>query len=263
VVTARFTAVYVLLVLTIGFHVEPPSVEYSHLRTDPVYPESVSRVLLVAEHTFVPPPTAPATVGGSTVIVDGVDLVEEQAPLWTSTRYCVVTARLTAVYVVVVMEIILKDAQLLVEYSHLTTEPVCPDKVSKVLLVPLHTLVLGVTAPPTVAGEIVTVAGVELAGAQTPLCTTARYRVVIERLIAVYVLTVLAIGFHVKPPSVEYSHLRIDPVYPESVSNVLLVPVHLCEFKGFTAPAIVAGSTVTAVGFDVAEHPFPSVTVTE
>ena len=72
-----------------------------------------------------------------------------------------------------------------VEDSHLTTLPVLEPNVSKVLLVPVQTVAPPVTEPPTVAGETVTVAEVELASAQLPLFTTPRYCVVTVKLLAV------------------------------------------------------------------------------
>ena len=72
-----------------------------------------------------------------------------------------------------------------VEDSHLTTPPVLEPKDSKVLLVPEQTVAPPVTEPPTVAGDTVTVADTELASAQLPLFTTARYCVVTVRSVAV------------------------------------------------------------------------------
>ena len=78
-------------------HVVPPSVERSHLMTDSVCPDSVSRVLLVPVQTVVPPVTAPGTVAGSTVTVAVDELVSGHTPLCTTALYCVVTVRLVAV----------------------------------------------------------------------------------------------------------------------------------------------------------------------
>ena len=61
----------------------------------------------------------------------------------------------------------------LTELCHFTTVPVCPDKVSNPLLLPVQIETPPVTFPATVAGSTVTVVGVELAVAQTPLWTTA------------------------------------------------------------------------------------------
>ncbi len=56
-----------------------------------------------------------------------------------------------------------------VEYSHLTTLPVWPDKVNVPLLVPEHIAVLVPTVPPTDTALMVSVAAAELADAHTPL----------------------------------------------------------------------------------------------
>ena len=67
----------------------------------------------------------------------------------------------------------------------------------------------------------------------------------------------LAISTGVTQLSVEYCHFKIDPVYPERVRRVLLVPVHT-EVEPAMEPPTEMGSTVTffTVGDD-AEHPFP------
>ncbi|MNL64733.1 hypothetical protein D3C87_1889790 [compost metagenome] len=64
-----------------------------------------------------------------------------------------------------------------VEDSHLTKLPVCPDKVNVPLLAPVQTAALVLTVPPTETGSMVIVAEAELASAQTPLLTTALYKV--------------------------------------------------------------------------------------
>ena len=76
-------------------------------------------------------------------------------------------------------------AQLFIEYCHLVMLPVYPDKVSKVLLIPEHTVAEPAIDPPTEAGATVMVASEELAGVQIPFVTTALYFVVITRFVAV------------------------------------------------------------------------------
>ena len=57
--------------------------ELCHLTTDPVWPESVKRPLVLPEQIFVPPVTVPPTEIGSTVTVVSVEFSAPQTPLWT------------------------------------------------------------------------------------------------------------------------------------------------------------------------------------
>ena len=66
------------------------------------------------------------------------------------------------------LEISVQVVPPLVEYCHLITVPVWPDKVSIVLFIPMHTIEPPATEPPTLAGITVTVADNELSGMQTP-----------------------------------------------------------------------------------------------
>ena len=75
--------------------------------------------------------------------------------------------------------------QLSVEYCHFTIAPVCPDKVSRVLLVPLQTAALPAIDPPTEATLTRIWASAELVEEQTPLVITALYFVELVRLVAV------------------------------------------------------------------------------
>ncbi|OPZ48349.1 MAG: hypothetical protein BWY95_00884 [Bacteroidetes bacterium ADurb.BinA104] len=70
-------------------HVVPPSVELSHLMTDPVCPDSVSRVLLVPVQTVVPPIMAPPTDVESIVTLTGSEEGSLQAApfILNCTRY--------------------------------------------------------------------------------------------------------------------------------------------------------------------------------
>ncbi len=65
------------------------------------------------------------------------------------------------------------------------TDPVYPDRVRRVLLVPVQTFVPPVTSPGTGAGSTVMVAADEKASGHTPLCTTALNWVVSVRSVAV------------------------------------------------------------------------------
>ena len=76
------------------------------------------------------------------------------------------------------LEIVLHVLPPSVELSHLITLPVCPLSVSVPLLEPEQTVALEETEPPTETGLTVIVAAEELADEQTPLCTTAMYKVV-------------------------------------------------------------------------------------
>jgi hypothetical protein len=212
VVAVRLVAVRVVVVLAMSTGVTQLLVEYCHLVIVPVYPDRVSVVLLVPEQTVVPPLTEPPTERGSTVIVASAEFVEEQTPLVTTARYFVVAVRFVAVSEVVVLATSFTVLQLSVDHCHFVTEPVCPERVRAVLLVPEQTVVLPATVPPTEAGSTVTVASVEFAEEQTPDVITARYFVVAVRSVAVRVAVVLATSFTVPQLFVEYCHFVIDPV---------------------------------------------------
>jgi hypothetical protein len=94
---------------------------------------------------------------------------------------------------------------------HFVTEPVCPDRVRVVLLVPEHTVVLPARVPPTERGLTVTVASAEVAEEQTPLVTTARYFVVAVKLVAVREVVTLAISFTVDQLSSDDCHFVTEP----------------------------------------------------
>ena len=55
------------------------------------------------------------------------------------------------------------------ELCHLTTDPVCPDKVSTSLAVPVQIVVPPATLPPTEVGSTVTTAEAEFTAGQLPL----------------------------------------------------------------------------------------------
>ena len=55
--------------------------ELCHLTTVPVFPDSVSRPLVLPEQMVVPPETVPPTEAGSTVTVAAAEFAGEQTPL--------------------------------------------------------------------------------------------------------------------------------------------------------------------------------------
>jgi len=65
------------------------------------------------------------------------------------------SSKIGAVSVVVLLTTSVEDTQLLVEYCHFTTIPVCPERVSTVLLVPEQTVVEPAIEPPTEMGSTV------------------------------------------------------------------------------------------------------------
>ena len=110
---------------------------------------------------------------GLTVTVVAPELAELQAPLVTTALNCVVWVNAPEVYVVPVCAISDHDVNGLIEYCHLVTVPVCPERVSKSLVLPEQMVVPPETEPPTLAGSTVTVVAAELAELQAPLVTTA------------------------------------------------------------------------------------------
>lgn len=139
-------------------------------------------------------------------------MAEVQEPLCTTARYRVVCVRFVYVCVVVVLLMVDQLAPLSVDDSQRTTLPVWPDKVIDPLLLPEQTPVLPLTVPPADAGVTVIVEAVELAGAQEPLCTCARYWVVWVTFVYVSKVVVLLIGVQLAPLSVEYSQRITVPV---------------------------------------------------
>lgn len=76
-----------------------------------------------------------------------------------------------SVFVVLVM--LVAVVKLSVDDSHRVTVPVMPLKVNMVEFVPVHTVVLPATDPPTEAGETEMVAVALLTSVQTPLLIMA------------------------------------------------------------------------------------------
>jgi hypothetical protein len=102
-------------------------------------------------------------------------------PLCTTALYKVVCVRFVYDWEVVVLVIVDHVVPPFTEDSHLTIFPVCPLNVSVPLLLPEHTVVVPLTAPPTETGFTVIVAELEVTILHTPLCTTALYKVVCVR----------------------------------------------------------------------------------
>jgi hypothetical protein len=94
---------------------------------------------------------------------------------------------------------------------HFCTDPVCPDKVRFAVFDPEQTVADDETLPPTVAGFTVTLAIDEMAELQTPLVTTALYKVVVERFVKVRDAVVFEMFVQEAPPFVDDSQRVIVP----------------------------------------------------
>src|SRR5262245_449071 len=92
--TARYIVVCVILVyesdvvvLVIGAHVLPPSVDCSHLTTLPVWPDKVRVPPFEPKHTAASPVTVPPTELAAMLMVAAEDAAGTQSPLCTTARY--------------------------------------------------------------------------------------------------------------------------------------------------------------------------------
>lgn len=74
--------------------VDPPSVDNSHLTTEPVSPDSVRLPEFDPEHTLALGETLPPTLTLSIVMVATEEVAAEQVPLLTTALYMVFTTRL-------------------------------------------------------------------------------------------------------------------------------------------------------------------------
>lgn len=170
--------------LPIEIQVRPLSVDNSQRITLPTLPASVIVPLFAPEQTVsFAGKVVPPTVTGSTVIVTIPEVSAGHTPLCTITWYWVVCVRLVNDSVVVVFAIGLQVRPPSVENSQRVIDPVCPDKVTDPLLVPLHTEIGVAVVPPTDVGLTVMVVIEEYVAVQPLLCTSARYRVVVVRLV--------------------------------------------------------------------------------
>ncbi len=139
-----------------------------------------------------------------------------------------------------------------IEDCHLTIVPVRAPNVNKPLVLPEQMIVPPVTRPGAVVGFTVTVTGDELAEAQVPLLTTARYCVVAVKLVAVIVVVVLVTSSRVDQSLVEYCHFSTRPTLPTRVNSVLLVTLQTVALP-WTMPPKLTGSTVTVATEEFSE----------
>ncbi len=162
--------------MAISFHA-PPSNLLCHLSTEPVCPARViTPVLSVRQMGEFPPPTLPPTDAGSTWMVLAAENRGLQAPFCTSARYSQLPEEggiSACVVVVLAMSVHPPEPPSLL--CHLSTDPVCPERVMVPVLVPSQIgEVPPETLPPTVGSSTTMVLKSELTLGQLPLLTTAR-----------------------------------------------------------------------------------------
>jgi len=116
------------------------------------------------------------------------------------------------VYVVEVLLISVHELKGDIDLCHLTTFPVCPDKVRVPLVLPVQIVVPPETFPPAEAGSTVTVVEVEKASEHTPFLATALNCVVCDNAPEVYVVAVLLMSVHVLNGETDLCHLTTLPV---------------------------------------------------
>src|SRR5690349_18395569 len=109
---------------------------------------------------------------------------------------------------------------------------------------------VALVVPPTVVGSTLTVLGLELAAAQTPLCTTARNWVVLVKGPVLNGLAVEVMSAQVLP-SVEDCRSVVAPVWPVKLM-VVPEPLHSSGAVALVVPATVVGSTLTVLGLELA-----------
>ena len=107
-----------------------------------------------------------------------------------------------------------------------------------------------------VESRTVMVAGAEIASAHKPLLTTARYTVVVFRLLKLCDVVMFDIGDHVLPPLMENSQRIIFPVKLERVNAPLFIPEHTVA-SGLTVPPTVVGFTVNVTMFVISDGQAP------
>ena len=138
-----------------------------------------------------------------------LELALAHTPLCSTARYSVVAFN-TPVFSGLAVEAISVQVVPSGGDCHFTINPVCPLTLI-VVLFPAHTGLTAASAvPPTLAGSTVTVATLELALGQAPLCTTARNCVVWLRFPVGSGLAVEAISVQVLPSS-DDCHFTIAP----------------------------------------------------
>jgi hypothetical protein len=102
----------------------------------------------------------------------------------------------------------------------------------------------------TGSGSTVIVSLVEFNAAHTPLCTNARYNVVVVRFKYGCVVVVFAISIQLAPVLIEYCHFTTEPVLPLKVMLAPLFPLHTVVFE--TPPDKVVPGTVVWFTVNVA-----------
>lgn len=133
-----------------------------------------------------------------------------------------------------------------IEFSHCTTLPTLPPRVSVPLFTPLQTVAeAGAMVPPIDAAVTFTAAVAENTGEHVPLIIRARYKRDTVRFEKFKVVVVLVIADQVTPPSIENSQRFTAPVCPLSVKVPLLVGAHTDVTAGAIDPPTEAGDTVT------------------
>jgi hypothetical protein len=100
--------------------------ELSHLTTVPLFPERVSKPLVLPLQTVVPPVTLPGYVVGSTVTIVAAEFATKQLPLWTTALNWVVCVNAPEVYIVrpAVEGMVVTVLKPSVELCHSSTFPV-------------------------------------------------------------------------------------------------------------------------------------------
>jgi hypothetical protein len=156
------------------------------------------------------------------VIRTGVEPSSEHDPLFTTAlKYVLAVSEpiVAPVRVVVVPDIVVGELKARSDdFSHLTTEPVCPLRLISEGVDPVQIDCADDTAPPTVAGSTVIRTGVEPSSEHDPLLTTALKYVlaVSEPIVAparVVVVPDIVVG-ELKARSDDFSHLTTEPVCP-------------------------------------------------
>ena len=112
---------------------------------------------------------------------------------------------------------------------------------------------LPLIVPPTTAGSTFTVAAAEKSSAQMPLLTTALNLVVLVNTFEI-VAVVTAISVQLAPPSIEYCHFVIVPIWPLSVSMPLLLPEQMVVLPATVPPTLVGFTVTDAMVLFNAEH---------
>lgn len=244
------------VVLAIGVHVVNGDTEDSQRITLPVSPLKVSVGAVLPEQMAEPPVTVPPTAAGVTVTVVEPELAEAHDPLCTTARNCVVAVIVPVTNVLVVLLMVVHVVNGDTDDSHLTTLPVSPLRVSVPPVEPEQIVDPPVTDPPVLGGLTVMVVDVEVADAQAPFCTTARYCVVADSAPTFSEVVVLAIGVHEVNGATDDSQFTTFPLEPFSVSVPPVEPEQIV-LPPVTEPATVADETLTVNTAELAAVQLP------